>query len=415
MHAEKLPPQTFRRVRPKYRVVKQRPVKVRRRVKTKNLKSTLSQLKYKNILILIAVLMTVSWIITLPFRGRPTSETIPENLQTKVSPTLVPPYVPPVPQQPLEDLGFAYNVRRRPILGYNPQLQEIVDELVNIAEEKGLPTEALSISLIDVSKQNNHTFAGFQQQVLRYPASVAKLFWMTAFYGAVEQGLIDNEKEAKFHKDLRLMMQISHNDSASKILDAITDTKSGATLEGEELETWLNKRKSVNEFFHKAGYQGLRVGTKNYPLYSPSQTGPVGRDRQLRDESDKFMRNLVSSDHAARLMYEIYTRQAVSRKYSTRMAYLLTRDLKPEAWQNDPTNGIKGFLGESLPTNIYFGSKIGYTTEHRLDVAFVRTLDDKAIYILAVFAEDAAYAKDEEIFPKLSRHVYDRMMALSSK
>ncbi|MGK7922669.1 MAG: serine hydrolase [Trichodesmium sp.] len=413
MHAENLPPQTFRRVRPKYQVVKQRPVKVRRRVKTKNLKSTLSQLKYKNILILIAVLMTVSWIITLPFRGRPTSEKIPENPQTKVSPTLVPPYVPPVPQQPLEDLGFAYNVRRRPILGYNPQLQEIVDEVVNIAEEKGLPTKGLSISLIDVSNQNNHTFAGYQQQVLRYPASVAKLFWMAAFYGAVEQGLIDEEKESNFHQDLRLMIQKSHNDSASKILDAITDTKSGGKLAGEKLNTWLEKRKSVNEFFEKANYQGLRVSTKNYPLYSPTQNGPIGRDRQLRDESDKFLRNLISSDQAARLMYEIYTRQAVSRKYSTRMAYLLTRDLKPEAWQNDPTNGVKGFLGESLPTNIYFGSKIGYTQNHRLDVAFVRTLDDRAIYILSIFADDASYAKDEEIFPELSRHVYDRMITLS--
>ncbi|GGA55211.1 hypothetical protein CYANOKiyG1_75760 [Okeania sp. KiyG1] len=96
------------------------------------------------------------------------------------------------------------------------------------------------------------------------------------------------------------------------------------------------------------------------------------------------------------------------------MAYLLTRDLTPEAWQNDPYNGIKGFLGESLPSNIYFGSKVGFTSKHRMDVAFVRTLDDKAIYILAVFAEDRAYATDEKIFPKLSRHVYDRMMALNS-
>ncbi|MGB3512188.1 MAG: serine hydrolase [Microcoleaceae cyanobacterium] len=419
MHAEKLPPQTFRRrVRPSYQVVKQRPVKVLRRVETKNTKVILSQLKYKNILILVAVLMTTSWIITLPFRGRPASEAPLPTPISSVSPTLVPPYIPPIPEQTPEDLGFAYNVRRLPYQSYiehSSQLQKIVNELVDIAQEKGLPTEDLSISLIDVSKKEKHTFAAYQSQVLRYPASVAKLFWMVAFYGGVEQGLIDNNEESKFHKDLRLMMQISHNDSASKILDAITDTKSGATLEGEELETWLNKRKSVNDFFQKAGYQGLRVSTKNYPIYSPSQTGPVGRDRQLRDESDKFLRNLISSDHAARLMYEIYTRQAVSRKYSTRMAYLLTRDLKPEAWQNDDTNGIEGFLGESLPTNIYFGSKIGYTSKDRMEVAFVRTLDDKAIYILAVFAEDAAYANDKQIFPQLSRHVYDRMMAMANK
>ena len=413
MHAEKLPPQTFRRVRPPYRAVRQRPVKVRRRVKTKNIKVILLQLKYKNIFILVAVLMTLSWIITLPFRGRPASDIPLATPESSVSPTLIPPYVPPAPEPTPEDLGFAYNVRRQPYKRNNSQLQEIVDELVNIAEEKGLPTGPLSISLIDVSNPEVHTFAGYKSQVLRYPASVSKLFWMAAFYGAVEEGLIDDEP--RFHQDLILMMQKSHNDSASRLLDVITDTKSGVKLEGKKLNTWLEKRKSVNDFFQKADYQGLIVSTKNYPRYSPSQKGPVGRDRQLRQKDGKFLRNLISTDHATRLIYEIYTRQAVSPKYSRRMAYLLTRDLRPEVWQNDPYNGVESFLGESLPTNIYFGSKVGLTSEDRMDVAFVRTLDDKAIYILAIFAEDTAYVDDKEIFPKLSRHVYDRMIALGNK
>ena len=413
MHAEKLPPQTFRRVRPPYRAVRQRPVKVRRRVKTKNIKVILLQLKYKNIFILVAVLMTLSWIITLPFRGRPASDIPLATPESSVSPTLIPPYVPPAPEPTPEDLGFAYNVRRQPYKRNNSQLQEIVDELVNIAEEKGLPTAPLSISLIDVSNPEVHTFAGYKSQVLRYPASVSKLFWMAAFYGAVEEGLIDDEP--RFHQDLILMMQKSHNDSASRLLDVITDTKSGVKLEGKKLNTWLEKRKSVNDFFQKADYQGLIVSTKNYPRYSPSQKGPVGRDRQLRKKDGKFLRNLISTDHATRLIYEIYTRQAVSPKYSRRMAYLLTRDLRPEVWQNDPYNGVESFLGESLPTNIYFGSKVGLTSEDRMDVAFVRTLDDKAIYILAIFAEHTAYVDDKEIFPKLSRHVYDRMIALGNK
>ena len=413
MHAEKLPPQTFRRVRPPYRAVRQRPVKVRRRVKTKNIKVILLQLKYKNIFILVAVLMTLSWIITLPFRGRPASDIPLATPESSVSPTLIPPYVPPAPEPTPEDLGFAYNVRRQPYKRNNSQLQEIVDELVNIAEEKGLPTAPLSISLIDVSNPEVHTFAGYKSQVLRYPASVSKLFWMAAFYGAVEEGLIDDEP--RFHQDLILMMQKSHNDSASRLLDVITDTKSGVKLEGKKLNTWLEKRKSVNDFFQKADYQGLIVSTKNYPRYSPSQKGPVGRDRQLRKKDGKFLRNLISTDHATRLIYEIYTRQAVSPKYSRRMAYLLTRDLRPEVWQNDPYNGVESFLGESLPTNIYFGSKVGLTSKDRMDVAFVRTLDDKAIYILAIFAEHTAYVDDKEIFPKLSRHVYDRMIALGNK
>ncbi|MDE5101717.1 MAG: hypothetical protein O4807_01580, partial [Trichodesmium sp. St19_bin2] len=95
MHAEKVVSQTFRRVRPRYRPVKKRPVKVRRRVKTKNIQLILLQLKYKNIFILVALLMTVSWIITLPFRGRPASEKPLPTPASSVSPTLIPPYVPP--------------------------------------------------------------------------------------------------------------------------------------------------------------------------------------------------------------------------------------------------------------------------------------------------------------------------------
>jgi beta-lactamase class A len=93
------------------------------------------------------------------------------------------------------------------------------------------------------------------------------------------------------------------------------------------------------------------------------------------------------------------------------MAYLLTRDLDPKAWKKDPLNSIQGFLGESLPPNIYFGSKVGYTSKSRSEAAFVRTLDDRAIYILVVFADNPAYAKDETAFPAISRYVFDRLNA----
>ncbi|MGL5063658.1 MAG: serine hydrolase, partial [Microcoleus sp.] len=66
-------------------------------------------------------------------------------------------------------------------------------------------------------------------------------------------------------------------------------------------------------------------------------------------------------------------------------------------------------LGESLPVNIYFGSKVGYTSKSRTEAAFVRTLDDRAIYILVIFADSPAYSKDEKIFPEISRYVFDAL------
>ena len=380
-----------------------RPIPSRRRVRTK-----FARLKYRNILCLIAGAIALAWIVTIPFRTRrlpeppvilpqeamslPTIETSENLVDRQNEPT------------------FSYNIKTPSSPVYSQELQAIVDEAAKIATSKGLAAEKLSISLLDVSNSKAHSFAGYQNQTLRFPASVAKLFWMAAFYSAIEKGTI-TQRESAFKNDLEQMIRISNNDAASRILDKITDTESGGRLAGEELQTWLKKRNQINTFFESAGYNDIRITTKNYPIYYLRQEQPIGRDLQLRGDPSQPIRNQVTTDQAARLVYEIYTRQAVSSIASRKMAYLLTRDLDPKAWKNDPSNSIQGFLGESLPTNIYFGSKVGYTSKSRSEAAFVRTLDDRAIYILVVFADDPAYAKDETVFPAISRYVFDRLNA----
>ncbi|TAE92967.1 MAG: hypothetical protein EAZ79_28545 [Oscillatoriales cyanobacterium] len=358
------------------RQISDRPAPSRRRLRAK-----LSRLKYRNILCLIAG--------AIAFLTRRAPEPPVILSQEAISPPTIPTSQNVVDSK--SDPTFTYNIKTPPNPVYSQELQGIVDEAVNIAT-------------------SNHSFAGYQNQSLRFPASVAKLFWMAAFYSAIEKGII-TERESAFKNDLEQMIRISNNDAASRILDKITDTKSGGRLGGEELQTWLQKRTQINTFFQSAGYNDIRISTKNYPIYYLRQEGPVGRDLQLRGDDSVPIRNQATTDQAGRLIYEIYTRQAVSSLASRKMAYLLTRDLDPKAWKNDPSNSIKGFLGESLPTNIYFGSKVGYTSKSRSEATFVRTLDDRAIYILVVFADDVAYAKDETAFPAISRYVFDRLNA----
>ncbi|EAW38496.1 serine hydrolase [Lyngbya sp. PCC 8106] len=304
------------------------------------------------------------------------------------------------------DGSLIYNIQQPPQLLESETLQNIVDETVKLAADKQLPTDSLSITLIDVSGSKIHTHAGYNNTILRFPASVAKLFWLVGFLGYSEAGLIQDE--SAYYVDLSNMMRISDNDSASRILDSITRTKSGKDLEGKALETWINKRHQVNIFFREAGYTGIKLSVKNYPLANGEEK-PIGRDFQLWKNSFLAGGNRMTTDQVARLLYEIYTKQAISETASTKIAYLLTRDLNPEAWQDEQLNSIEGFLGESLPTNIYFGSKIGYTSHSRQEVAFIRTIDDKAIYILAIFANNSAYAEDEEIFPQMSRYIFDQL------
>ena len=119
-------------------------------------------------------------------------------------------------------------------------------------------------------------------------------------------------------------------------------------------------------------------------------------------------------------MYEIVNQQAVSPEASQRMAQLLTRDLKPEAWEHlDPNTGhfnpIRAFFGESLRKDVQLLSKAGWTSTSRQEVAFIKTPSGKTSYILAIFAQDSAYAKDEKIFPQMSELVFDRMVERNSR
>ena len=132
----------------------------------------------------------------------------------------------------------------------------------------------------------------------------------------------------------------------------------------------------------------------------------------MRGNIKNQTRNKISTEQAARLMYEITNGRSISQEYSQHMAFLLVRDLRPEAWENiDPNTGrfnpIKGFLGESLPTNVVFLSKAGWTSKTRQEVAYVNDL--QTAYILAVFGEDKAYSQNLEIFPKISSIVYRKM------
>ncbi|OLP15841.1 hypothetical protein BST81_24295 [Leptolyngbya sp. 'hensonii'] len=307
-------------------------------------------------------------------------------------------------------LGYSselvYNISRPPDLDTSLPLQEIVDDTVNFVSQQGLPTRALSISLIDVKLK---TIAGYQAEKLRYPASVAKLFWMVTFYGRLAAGSY-NRTLPTGDVDLYKMMEDSNNTSAARIMDWVTDTESGPQLEAEgEFNAWLYKREWVNRFFHGAGYDRISLSQKNFPY--DDHVEPEGRDLQLLKDQK---RNRVTTYHAARLLYEIFNRQAVSEEYSRRMVKLLTKDLRPEAWSKKRDNPIQSFFGESLSDEeVTFASKVGWTSTSRQEAALIQSRDGKVAYILVVFGDHKTYADSWNLFPQISARIHKRMMAMA--
>jgi hypothetical protein len=303
---------------------------------------------------------------------------------------------------------FIYNVTQPPNLEVDPQINDIIDDVLILATQQGLQTNSLSITIIDVNK---NSFAGYQQDRLRYPASVVKLFWLVAFYGKVAENSVT---ASAFTEDINKMILWSNNDSASRIVDLITSTTSGNRLNDSLFQEWRAKRETLNTFFERAGYKNINISQKTFPISYLNYHRPNGRDLQIRGNLNQPIRNQISTDQAARLMYEIVTEQAILPEFSQVMQEWLTQNLNPQVWQNiDPNQGyfnpIRAFFGEGIyqEPNLRFISKAGWTSQTRQEVAFIS--NGKTHYVLAVFAEDPAYSNNAKIFPEISRLVYNRM------
>ncbi|WP_199247570.1 serine hydrolase [[Phormidium] sp. ETS-05] len=295
-----------------------------------------------------------------------------------------------------------YNFRQPPVLTPSEPLQAIANQVVQLVTKRGLPAQDISISLINLK---NDTSAGYLAQKLRYPASVAKFFWLVEAYAQLEAGTI--ARNGAIERDLSLMIRDSDNAAASRVVDRLTGTTSGSALTGASLEDWQQHRWQLTQFFLAAGFDGIFMSQKNYPI--PGYVAPSGRDEQLQTNPSPPIWNRATTEQTARLMYDLVRGRAVSSNASQEMLDLLTRKL-PQP--NDIM--VKSFFSESLQFDqIKVAHKVGWTRHSRCEVAYIYSIDRSREYILVIFSEGAAYAADDQIFPQISRLVYDRLAHFS--
>lgn len=303
--------------------------------------------------------------------------------------------------------NLEYNSVISPKFTQSKKLQRIINEIVNFAKVKKFPTQALSITIIDVETGE---YGAYQQEKLKYPASVVKLFWMVYFYAQVEQGLL---QEAEFNKYLDLMITKSDNEAASYIIDKITNTEYHQNIEGKKYINWKSKRLEINNFFQRAGYNNINISQKTFPIPSLNLKTAKGSELKLRNNPQNPILNKISTQQVARLLYEIHTNKSLSKESNSKMAKLLnidavSRKIKRNYINPNEFNPVRGFLSASLPDDAYFKGKAGWTTNTRNDAGIIITPNNET-YILVIFAEDRTYAYDWKIFPEFSQLVFNRM------
>ncbi|WP_066423571.1 serine hydrolase [Anabaena sp. 4-3] len=290
---------------------------------------------------------------------------------------------------------------------YTSELQTKVNAIVQFVNDKRLPTQHLSVSLIKLNSPVCCEYAGYSDGTPRFPASITKLFWMVYLYGLYEEGYLGKGEVSE--KALRKMIQDSDNESASLIVDKITRTKSSAELPPDEYQEWYQKRLALNNFFKAAGYDPINISQKLFPTSYSKNDSPTGADLQIRKDDFYPIRNYTTTRDVARLLLEIEQEKSISSKYSRQMKRLLKRSLKKEDWQNKPFNAIQGFLGEYLPENAYFASKMGWNSKTRNDAAIIASPDGKHKYILVIFGDDPSFYQDKTVLPEISRMLYEQM------
>lgn len=274
-------------------------------------------------------------------------------------------------------------------------LQTAVAEVFEKFKDKNLKPEQLAATLIDLrGGEKNLKLADVRGEEKIYPASVVKMFYMTALFQAVEDGNVKMSPELE--RGLKEMIGVSSNDATHYIFDVITDTSGGAELSPEELEKYSYKKNSVNRYFDSLGYENINVNQKTYC------EDIFGRERQFWDGGKQ--RNKLTTNATAKLLTNIVLGKSVSTEKSGLMMDLMKRE--PFITSDDKDNQSVGYTGIALKNlnlkDAKLFSKAGWTTTARHDAAYVETPSGLK-FVLVIFTEN--HANEREIIPTIAEKI----------
>ncbi len=277
-------------------------------------------------------------------------------------------------------------------------LDKAVGETINAYLPKNIKPEYVAATLIDLRDANNLKSANYRGEEKIYPASVVKMFYLTALQRWLEDGRVKMTPELA--RGLRDMIVNSSNDATQYIVDVLTDTSSGAELDAKPFKIYADKRNSVNRYFASLGYTNINTNQKTYC------EDAYGREQQFRDGGKN--RNMLTTNATARLLTEIVLGKAVTVERSRQMMDLLKRDFSGTSTDTD--DQAHGFTGIALNNKNLTGAKLwskaGWTSKTRHDAAYVETPDGLK-FVLVVFTENMA--NERGIIPMIAGKILDNL------
>ena len=278
-------------------------------------------------------------------------------------------------------------------------LKEILHKISN--SRKNFLIDNIAITWINYStniKFKKGFGYGINQEKKYYPASIVKLVYGLAIHDWIaKKRIILNEQieNAVFN-----MLQYSSNDATSFIIDLLTGTTSGLSIEGVVWDQWKYQREIINDWLISLGWDEVKEFNCCQKTW---EDGPYGREKDFYDQNNQN-RNSMSTHGTAKILEDIILNK-IYLENNVKLKDFLFRNLAKDQ-KKENNNQVKGFLGEGLPQNTPFWSKAGLMSKARHDAAWWLN-NNCSQSLLVVFGNGEIFANDNSFLPELSQAIYN--------
>ena len=282
----------------------------------------------------------------------------------------------------------------------DPEMAYCLKGLLDRFEKEGRPNlqENIAITCIRYDKQSPSTSSGYgtgwNSNRNFYPASVVKIVYALATQVWLQQDLIVDSEELR--RALHEMIANSNNDATSYILDLLTGTTSGPSLNKSNYQAWTIQRQLINNWLEELQWSEIKNWNCSQKTWNE---GPFGREKDFYGENNEN-RNSMTTDGSARIFESLMTKEMLPKVASEKLIKNFLRSLDPFIRKQDLNNQVDGFLGEGLPYASKLWSKAGLMSEVRHDVAWWEA-PNKNPMLVAVFTIGEKLVKDRFLLPAI--------------
>ena len=283
----------------------------------------------------------------------------------------------------------------------DPEMAYCLKGLLDRFEKEGRPNlqENIAITCIRYDKQSPSTSSGYgtgwNSNKNYYPASIVKIVYALATQIWIKKDLIIDSDELR--RALYEMIANSNNDATSYILDLLTGTTSGPSLNDSNFKAWKIQRQLINKWLEELQWPEIHNWNCCQKTWSE---GPFGREKDFYGK-DNENRNSMTTEGIARIFESLMTNQMLPKLKSEYLKKVFQRSLDPVGRKKDLENQVDGFLGEGLPLASKLWSKAGLMSEVRHDVAWWEAPKRNPMLVV-VFTTGKELVKDQFLLPAIS-------------